>query len=90
MPSDAEFDHDEAEFAIKYSHIMTEIVCLLVSDLQQEGALRPRSKTKILDILSRGYDRKGAYNALDGLRQKLGQDSAQERERKKDLPRQQD
>lgn len=87
MADNQEFEQSEAEFAIRYSHIMTEIVCLLVSDLQAAGALRPHSKTRILSILSRGYDRNGAHRALDGLKEKLGLDSFQERERKKETPK---
>ena len=82
-----DFEHDEARFAIIYAHKMTEIVSLLVSDLQQAGALKPRTKGKIQEILSDPYDPKNAEAALGQMQARLRGDSFQEQERKKETPR---
>lgn len=84
------FGHDEARFAIIYAHKMTEIVSLLVSDLQQAGVLRPSTKGKIQEILARQYDPKRADAALRQLGERMKIDSFQEREQKKETPNRRD
>lgn len=84
------FQHDEARFAIIYAHTMTEIVSLLVSDLQQAGVLRPNTKGKIQEILARQYDPKRAEAALRQLQERMKVDSFQEREQKKETPKKPD
>lgn len=81
------FEHDEARFAIIYAHKMTEIVTHLVSDLQHAGVLRPHTRGKIQEILSRPYDPQNAVYALGQLQERLKVDSFQEREQKKETPR---
>jgi len=73
----------EAQFAIKYSHLMTEIVCLLIADMQAAGVLRPMTKQKILDSLQSGQDHHRAWQALDRLAERLKTTSFREEETKK-------
>jgi hypothetical protein len=74
---------DEAQFAINYSHLMTEVVCLLIADMQAAGVLRPMTKQKILDSLQSGKDHHRAWDALDRLAERLKTTSFREDETKR-------
>lgn len=79
--------HLEAADAIRYAHMAMEMVALLMSDMQQSGALRPTTKTKIQAILREGHDRNRSALAIERLRGRIGEASFQEKEQKRETPR---
>lgn len=77
----------EARNAIRYAHLATEMACLLAADMQAQGALRPSTKSKLLDALREMDDLGRTQFALSRLRQSLGEPAPLEREMKRETPK---
>lgn len=77
----------EAAAAIQYAHQMTEIVCLLVADMQQARALRPSTKGEILRVLREGFDPQRSQSALERLAERMRITTPLEREEKRETPK---
>lgn len=76
----------EAREAITYAHLMTEIVCLLVADMQQARVLRPSSKSEILRILREGHDPNRSRLAFERLGERMKITTLLEEEEKRETP----
>jgi hypothetical protein len=77
----------EAATAIEYAHMTTQIVCLLVADMQKAAVLRPSTKSEIVRLLREPFDADRSRQALERLAERMKLTTRLEEEEKRETPK---